>query len=213
MGKSFIESRIRPDNPLYEKTGKNLGRGSSTAIGFKHLIITQKQGDGSYRIYFGFDVPENAFRDGTINLRDIEATRRLLLSKEHFGDWAEQYKELIQHATNFRGWPLYSLPGEDIAWNFVPGLTLAGDAAHLAFPGGEGVNLAMTDSLELAKKIVEHGTEGLDRAVQKYEAAMLPRGVQSIKKGTMMAGVMFSEDDQAFVQLLKSFMPAEGSAH
>jgi 2-polyprenyl-6-methoxyphenol hydroxylase-like FAD-dependent oxidoreductase len=189
-----------------------MGRGSSTSIGSRHLVISQKQGDGSYRIYFGFDVPENAFRDGTIDLGNVEATRRMLLSTEHFAGWGEQYRELIRHATDFRGWPLCSLAPEALGWESVAGVTLAGDAAHLAIPGGEGVNLAMIDSLDLAGKIVECGTENLDRAVREYETAMFPRGVGSINKGTMMAGVMFSEDHEPFLQLMKSFVAADGGA-
>ncbi|KAF7509064.1 hypothetical protein GJ744_008459 [Endocarpon pusillum] len=209
VGRSYIESRIQPDNPLYETTVKNMGRGSNVSIGSKQLVISQKQGDGSYRFYFGFDVSENAFQDGSIDLHDIEATRRLLLSTEHFGDWGEQYKEFIRHATDFRSWPLYSLPKEAMNWKSVPGVTLAGDAAHLAVPNGEGVNLAMTDSLELAKKVIEYGTEDLDRAVREYETAMFPRGVDCINEGTMMAEVMFSEDHRAFLQLLNSLISAD----
>jgi 2-polyprenyl-6-methoxyphenol hydroxylase-like FAD-dependent oxidoreductase len=210
VGQSYIESRIQPDNSLYKTTAENMGRGSTISIGSRQLVISQKQGDGSYRIYFGFDVAENAFRDGTIDLGDIDATRRLLLSTEHFADWAEQYKELIRHATNFRSWPLYSLPKEAVGWKSVPSVTLAGDAAHIAIPGGEGVNLAMTDALDLATKIAEFGTGNLGQAVQEYETVMFPRGVDSITQGSAMGGIMFSEDHQPFVQLMNSFTNAEG---
>ena len=157
-------------------------------------------------------MPENAFRDGTIDLRDAEAMRRLLLSREHYADWGQQYKELIRHATDFRGWPIYSLSQEALGWEPVPGVTLAGDAAHVTIPGGEGVNLAMTDSLELADKITEHGIENMDQAVREYEASMLVRGIGSIQRGRMMAGVMFSEDHQAFLQLIKSFVSTDEGA-
>lgn len=132
-----------------------------------------------------------------------------MLSAEYFADWSEEYKERIRHATDFRSWPLYYLSTEALNWKNVPGLTLAGDAAHLAVPNGEGVNCAMTDSLKLSAKIAEHGMENLDQAVQEYEADMFPRGLDSINQGIQMVGVMYREDDQPFLQLLNSWMNPE----
>ena len=165
------------------------------------LIVTQRQGNRSYRTYFGLQVPEDFFLNGTVDLQDVEATRHLLLS-DFYADWSEEYKDLIRHATDFRAWPLYTLSTEDLSWKSVPGFTIVGDAAHLTIPNGEGVNLAMTDSLNLAAKIAEHGTENLDQAVQEYEADMFPRGIATIAEGKVMANVMFSEDPQVFFHLM-----------
>lgn len=89
-----------------------------------------------------------------------------------------------------------------MGWKSVPGVTVAGDAAHLGYPGGKGVNLAMTDSLELTSKIVEHGIENLDQAVREYEAAMFPRGIKTISEGNVMTDVMYSDDPQAFLKVI-----------
>jgi 2-polyprenyl-6-methoxyphenol hydroxylase-like FAD-dependent oxidoreductase len=172
-------------------------------VGDKKLAVTQRQGDGSYRTYFGLEAPENFFHREGVDLTDLDATRQILLSL--FAGWAAEYTDMIRHSTDFRGWPLYSLAAEDMNWKSVPGTTLVGDAAHVALPNGEGVNLAMADALDLAKKIGEHGVEGLDRAVEEYEAGMFPRGAQSISEGLGMAGMMFSEGPEAFVDLMKSF--------
>lgn len=171
------------------------------SIGSERLIVTQRQGNGSYRSYFGLQVPEEFFRNGTVNLHDVEATRRLLLS-DFYADWSEEHKNIIRHSTDFRAWPLYTLSTEDLGWKSVPGFTLIGDAAHLTIPNGEGVNLAMTDSLKLAAKIIEHGTENFDQAVQEYEAEMFPRGNATINDSKEMAKLMFSEDPQAFFKLM-----------
>jgi 2-polyprenyl-6-methoxyphenol hydroxylase-like FAD-dependent oxidoreductase len=181
----------------------NVGAGTSMSIGDGKQVLTQRQGNGSYRTYFGLQVPENFYRDGTVDLQDVEATRRRLLS-DFYADWSDEYKDLIRHATDLRAWPLYTLSTEDISWKSVPGLTLAGDAAHVTIPNGEGVNLAMTDSLKLASKIVEHGTENLDQAVQEYEADMFPRGIASINAGKTMGDAMYSEGPQVFLQLMSS---------
>lgn len=165
--------------------------------------MTQRQGNGSYRNSFGLQVPENYLRNGTGNLQDVEITRRLLLS-DFYADWSEEHKDLIRHATDLRAWSLYTLSTEDMGWKSVPGMTLAGDAAHLSFTGGDGVNLAMTDSLKLASKIAEHGTENFDQAVREYEADMFPRGIARITESKAMEKVMHSEDPQAFIQLMSS---------
>jgi 2-polyprenyl-6-methoxyphenol hydroxylase-like FAD-dependent oxidoreductase len=165
--------------------------------------MIQRQGNGSYRNSFGLTVPRGFFRTGSVNLQDVEATRHLLLS-DFYPDWAEDYQDLIRHSTDFRAWSLHTLATEDMGWKSVPGVTLAGDAAHVAYPGGDGVNIAMADALKLASKIVEHGLDNLDQAVQEYEADMFPRGVAMITGGNAMAEVMYSEDPQAFLQLVSS---------
>jgi len=165
--------------------------------------MIQRQGDRSYKVFFGLPVPENMFCDGTIDSQDDETTRRLLLS-DFYADWSEEYKDLIRHASDLHCWPLYTLSSEAMGWKSVPGVTLAGDAAHLAYPGGKGVNLAMTDSWKLASKIVEHGTENMDQAVQEYEADMVPRGIATIVEGQAMTDVMYSEDPRAFLRLVTS---------
>jgi len=196
-------SKIDHENPLYETTVSKVGAGTSLSIGSGKYILIQRQGNGSYRNFLGLQVPENFFRNGTVDLQDVEATRRLLLS-DFYAEWAEEYKDIIRHGTDLHTWPLYTLSTEDMGWKSVPGVTLVGDAAHLAYPGGKGVNLAMTDSLKLASKIAEHGTENFDQAVQEYEADMFPRGIATITEGKAMTNIMYSEDPQAFIQLVTS---------
>ena len=173
------------------------------SIGSGKVIVAQRQGNGSYRTYFGLQVPEKFFRNGAVDLQNDEATRRLLLS-DFYADWSEEYKDLIRHATDLRAWPLYTLSTEDMGWKSVPGFTLVGDAAHLSVPGGEGVNHAMTDSLNLASKIAEHGIENFGQAVQEYEAEMFPRGIATITEGKAAANIMFREDPKEFLQLMSS---------
>jgi FAD binding domain-containing protein len=202
-GKCFIESRIDHGNPYFETMASRAGAGMFMSIGSGKLITIQRQGNGSYRNYFGLQVQEDFFHNGTIDLQDVEATRHLLLS-DFYADWSEEYKDLIRHITDLRAWPLYTLSPEDMSWKSVPGFTIVGDAAHLTIPNGEGVNVAMTDSLKLASKIAEHGTQNLDRAVQEYEADMFPRGVATITQGKVMENALYSEDPQAALQLLIS---------
>ncbi|KAK0624037.1 hypothetical protein B0T14DRAFT_427301 [Immersiella caudata] len=205
-GRSYLESRITLENPHYPTLTAQAGAGTSMAISAHKIILTQRQGDSSYRTYFGLPVPEKYFQDkANIDLQDPQKTRDVLLST-HFADWAEVHKDLIRHATDFRAWPLYSLPeAEHLGWKSVSGVTLAGDAAHLAVPNGEGVNLAMKDSLELATKIAKCGVENIDQAVREYEEDMFPRGAKTIREGNVMAEIMFSEGPEPLVELMTSF--------
>lgn len=203
-GRSYIESKITQDNPLYSSTAEKAGAGIWMTISSGKQILAQRQGDGSYRVYFAAEVPEDFFRSGAVDLKDVEGTRRLLLSTDFYGDWADQYTELIRHAADFRAWPLHTLSAEDLSWSSVPGVTLAGDAAHLSLTSGEGVNNAMTDSLELASKIAEYGLENLERAVREYESIMLPRGIAQIAKANAMTAGMYGEGPEQLINLFNS---------
>ena len=148
----------------------------------------QRQGDNSYRIYFAVDIPEENVRT-EIDAGNLQATRDNLL-QNFYGHWDESLKDNIRGSDNFRTWPLYHVPADTVDWKSVPGVTLAGDAAHLALPNGEGVNLAMQDALELVSKIVEHGESDLAKAVEEYESVMMKRGQHHIRDGEHMARLM-----------------------
>jgi 2-polyprenyl-6-methoxyphenol hydroxylase-like FAD-dependent oxidoreductase len=166
--------------------------------------MAQRQGDGSYRLSFGLQAPEGDFsRNGSVDVRDSDGVRQLLLS-QFYADWSEDYKAMIRHSTSFQAWPLYTLSRVGLTWHSVSGATLAGDAAHLSYPGGEGVNLAMTDAWKLASKIAEHGPNELDTAVQEYEADMFARASTAMAASEAMERVMYSTDPQAFVELICS---------
>ncbi|UKZ94673.1 uncharacterized protein TrAFT101_009525 [Trichoderma asperellum] len=193
-GNHYIESRINPGNSLYTTMVSKVGAGTLVCLGSSKEIVIQRQGDGSYRIYLGISVPENFVRGGAVDLTDTESTRQLFLSSEFFEDWADELKDIIRHSEDFSPWSLYYIPPETMSWKPIPGLTLVGDAAHVATPNGEGVNCAMADALSLATKIATYGTDDIDRAVIEYEEDMFKRAVEHINSGLEMGAVMRHKD-------------------
>ncbi|KAM0263172.1 hypothetical protein ACHAQJ_001327 [Trichoderma viride] len=206
-GNQYIESRINPNSPFYPTMVSKVGAGTLMCLGSSKEIVTQRQGDGSYRIYLGISVPEDFVRGGTMDLTDAESTRQLFLSSDFFGGWAEELKDLIRHSEDFHDWSLYYMPPESISWKPVPGLTLVGDAAHLSTPNGGGVNCAMADALSLATKIAAHGIDAMDRAVSEYEEDMFQRGIEHIKDGLQLGAVLRHEDGpSALISFFNSVM-------
>ena len=95
-----------------------------------------------------------------------------------FGGWAPELTALITDTdTAPVARPLYTLPVGH-RWARVPGVTLLGDAAHLAPPNGEGANLAMLDGAELGRAIAAHPGD-VEAALGEYEQAMFPRAAEA----------------------------------
>ncbi|KAF8708408.1 FAD binding domain, partial [Rhizoctonia solani] len=182
-GVSIIEFDISdPKGYRYDAMNDLVGNGSAFAFGDQKCLQAQRLGDGTLRIYVGFAM-EEVDPDWLKNNFDLE-NPALTKSKAvpYFKDWKPVIQDFLiladENHTEFR--PLYMHPVEE-TWEHFPGLTLVGDAAHLMTPyAGEGVNIAMRDSLELAKKIIEGVNSGdLDRALREYEADMFERALDS----------------------------------
>lgn len=77
---------------------------------------------------------------------------------------------------------------------------------HPSPPSGDGVNVALHDSLQLAQQITAFGIDRLDEAVVEYEKLMKPRAKAMIEDSAMMNRMMFAED--APRGLLKAFEAA-----
>ncbi len=103
--------------------------------------------------------------------------------------------------------PLLVCP-TDQHWEPKPNVTLIGDAAHVMPPyAGEGVNMAMLDSLALSKFLLCEDTPG--DAIAAYEAEMFSR-MSSMTADTMLNTEMFYAPDACdrVVALFRSFAGA-----
>ncbi|RKK22132.1 hypothetical protein BFJ66_g10222 [Fusarium oxysporum f. sp. cepae] len=204
-GKVFIEGSISHNNPSYTAALEHAGPGNMLAMGQHKIMAVQQLADCSYRFYMGMDAPEEHYRR-PLGHEDTEDIRQKFLSSpEFFANWAPNLKEYLANAEGpFHAWPLYRLPVSSVSWKRVPGLTLLGDAAHLATPlVGEGVNMAMLDALMLVKAIVKYCEQAggadieegqLENALKEYEREMFVRGQDYIRRCMAREVEFFSEN-------------------
>jgi 2-polyprenyl-6-methoxyphenol hydroxylase-like FAD-dependent oxidoreductase len=132
------------------------------------VLIAQRNGRGHIRGYAGLRLSEDIAREWTMEAPD--RVRATLL--QVFDGWAPALRYLIESGDFIAVRPLYALPIGH-TWQSRPGITVLGDAAHLMSPfGGEGVNLALADAVDMAEALTS--PEGW-QAVAACEAAITER--------------------------------------
>lgn len=236
----FVEGRISLDNPQYGAARKMVGAGSSIAADGESALVVQQTSDRTYRVYMGIQAPEALTRPGgDADLTDTEKARAVVLER-FYKDWSPSLQAFIEDCEGpWRAWPWYRLDPEVLcptpssnstgarpAWERSPGVTLLGDAAHLATPNGEGVNLALQDALVLFECIlaelgddtrrasgvdIEVDAAALERACIAYDADMRPRGRETIENGIMMEEMIFSEDGMERMLAKKGALDVNGN--
>ncbi|KAF2965485.1 hypothetical protein GQX73_g8099 [Xylaria multiplex] len=230
-GKTSFEGRISQSNPQYAAALEMVGPGNSVATGAGLNLVVQQTADRTYRIYAGVIEPDASLtRAGGILdfTTDVEKSRSALLGR--FAGWAPHLRAFIEHAEGpWRVWSLYTFTAdvfaEGSAWTRAPGITLLGDAAHVALPNGEGVNLAMLDALKLFKCLTAElgsGQEAFDavtdaaaieRAITIYEVEMRKRAAEHVDDGIMMNDIMFKADGaERLAAFFKSFAEGAGES-
>jgi 2-polyprenyl-6-methoxyphenol hydroxylase-like FAD-dependent oxidoreductase len=179
---TFWTGEIHASNPFYATVEKMAKQGPMVVVGRSTMIWNQRQGDGHYRLDLGFKRPEESTKNSPVDLCNPEAVKELMLSEDFFGGHAEELKAIIQAIdTPFHAWPLYYFPPESLNWRAASDVTLIGDAAHVTPPFlGEGVNIAMKDSVVLSRKLKEFGIS--QKAIEEYEKDMFPRARDIIER-------------------------------
>ncbi|KAL4781558.1 hypothetical protein BJX76DRAFT_12101 [Aspergillus varians] len=218
-----------------------IGQGSFSALGLRHGIMTQRGANASARIMTFLSIPDEHFASSAgllaANGSNAEAVKNRLLTDETLlGSFGESLKELVSVACDeevkFQSSsststgsaarvdikPLYTLPTDSsFAHCESAAVTLIGDAAHLMCPwAGEGVNLAMWDSLLLSRAIgtAYHGSRGQDVAsflaglhplLRSFESDMFARTGEKAEETAANGRMLFGEDGaQAFKAFFES---------
>jgi 2-polyprenyl-6-methoxyphenol hydroxylase-like FAD-dependent oxidoreductase len=164
-------------------------RGKIAAKGRWTGFIAQRSSNSHVRVYVMFRVPE-ADIEGFVDVSEPARARAQL--KSQLPSWSPRLLEFIDACRDtIVARPIVALPVGH-RWTHRAGLTLLGDAAHVMPPfGGNGVNEALTDAVQLALRLA--ATEDWDHAVLEYEKDMFER-IAPIAESAMEGLAFISED-------------------
>jgi len=177
-GVSGYEMNILEPAKKCPHVDKMVGRGMYFGSSDSMFLNAQRMGNDSLKVRSWFKCPEGEAEE-TLEKYGKKGTLEKAL--ERYADWAPEMTEFLRQGDleTLRHWTLYELP-VGLNWEHKKGFTLVGDAASLATPfSGEGVNKAMTDSMQLAELIKKSQDPEedltLDQAVLQFEELMFPR--------------------------------------
>jgi 2-polyprenyl-6-methoxyphenol hydroxylase-like FAD-dependent oxidoreductase len=189
VGVSIVETFLFDGDARHPAAAEAVGAGSLFALAPGKGITAHRESGGTLHTYAQFLKPQ----DWLAGIDFTDAPGAAARVVEEFDGWAPALTALITD-TDTPPVPrsLHALPVEH-RWDRVPGVTLIGDAAHLAPPNGEGANLAMQDGAELGQAIAAH-PDDIDTALAEYETAMFPRSAAAAAGGTDIYELMFGPD-------------------
>ncbi|WP_328605992.1 FAD-dependent monooxygenase [Amycolatopsis sp. NBC_00345] len=169
-GESFVETWLYDADERHPAAAKAVGGGSLTATAESRSINAHRERGATLHTYVILTKPQDWF--AAIDFTDAAAATARIAGE--FDGWAPELTSLITDGDTppvLR--PLFTLPiGR--RWDRLPGVTLIGDAAHLAPPDGEGANNAMLDGAELGRAIAAHPGD-VEAALSEFEMAMFTR--------------------------------------
>ncbi|XKK58993.1 FAD-dependent monooxygenase [Streptomyces sp. ARC32] len=174
-GTSFVETYLYDADTRHTGTAHMVGGGSMVAPSPGKEIFAHRESGDTLHAYVALSRPRDWF--AAIDFTDASAAAARIARE--FDGWAPELTALLTDADTapvLR--PHYALPAGH-RWDRTPGVTLLGDAAHLAVPNGEGANLAMLDGAELADALAEH-PDDVEAALTEYEQAMFARGTEAV---------------------------------
>ncbi|KAJ5090952.1 hypothetical protein N7532_009636 [Penicillium argentinense] len=222
-----ITLTIRELTAKYPQLAALVGRGSFSALGLRHGVMSQRGNQDSARIYIFLTTPDvQAAASLGLKGQSASASKKTLLTDPSLlGRWGSAIKELVAVAcdeetadnpgSSIDIRALYTLPRRS-SWKHNPHVTLIGDAAHLMCPwAGEGVNLAMWDSFSLSHAIAEASmaanTNGdsfvthLSPLMQRFEEDQATRAEEKANETHRNGEMLFAENGaEAFTQFFQS---------
>ena len=197
-GSAYIETWLYDAEVRHPACAAIVGGGSMGAPDKGKTIMAHRERGATLHAYIILERPEAWFK--AFDFSDAHASKQRLV--QEFDGWAPALVALIADSDTaplYR--PLFALP-DDHRWARVPGVTLLGDAAHLAMPNGEGANLAMQDGAALGQLIAAHPGD-IEAALAAFESAMFIRSAAAARDGAALQAVLSGDDAAArMVQML-----------
>jgi 2-polyprenyl-6-methoxyphenol hydroxylase-like FAD-dependent oxidoreductase len=187
-GRSYVETYLFDGDTRHPATAKAVGGGALFALSPGKGILAHRERGDTLHAYLALTESQDWF---AVDFTDPDAAAARIARE--FEGWAPELTALITdtHTAPILR-PIHALPA-GLTWERVAGVTLVGDAAHLAIPNGEGANLAMYDGAELAKAIAAH-QDDVEAALTEYERAMFPRSAEAAADGAEVLDLIFGEN-------------------
>lgn len=170
VGTSFVETYLFDADTRHPAAAKAVGGGMMIAPAPGREIFAHRESGDTLHTYVALSRPLDWF--AAIDFTDAAAATARVAAE--FDGWAPELTALITDGDTAPVLRPYYALSTGHRWDRVPGVTLLGDAAHLAPPNGEGANLAMLDGAELGKALAAH-PDDVEAAFTEYEQAMFPR--------------------------------------
>ncbi|MFC9439987.1 FAD-dependent oxidoreductase [Nocardia sp. NPDC057030] len=206
-GTSFVETYLFEADTRHPAAAKAVGGGGMFAPTQGTEIHAHREKGDTVHTYAVLARPLEWFT--AIDFTDAAAATARI-AREYDG-WAPELTALITDTdTAPVHRPHYALP-LDHRWDRVPGVTLIGDAAHVAAPNGEGANLAMLDGADLGKALAAH-PDNVEAALAQYEQAMFARSTEVATEAVEFFAGLFDGDDPA-QRMTDVFSGAAGTAN
>ena len=200
VGTSYVETYLLDADARHPASAAVVGGGAMYALTRGKGIVAHREPHGLLHPYVALTKPQEWF--ASMDFTDSAAVRTRVAAE--FQGWSP---ELIALITDGETDPvlrmLHALPPGH-RWQRSPGVTLLGDAAHLAPPDGEGANLAMLDGAELGNAIAAEPND-LEAALGDYEATMFARSATAAAEAAKIHALCFTDADvpAGLLQLLK----------
>lgn len=166
--------------------------GKVMAFDNEQFIGYGTKADGSIMFVACFKCPENWLATCDIDFKN--KAQVLAFFKKEFAEWSEDWQEFFTNEeVHFTPRPQYYFPFNQ-TWETLDNLTMIGDAAHRMPPfAGEGANVAMQDSFELAEVLTSNKFADIKTAIVHFEKDMIARGAAATKDTLENTERMFSQ--------------------
>ncbi len=199
-GEAFVETYLFDADTRHPATAAAVGSGSMVAHGGSpdDGINAHRESGDTLHAYVVLARPLDWF--AAIDFTDPAAAAARIA--EEFDGWAPELTALITDGdTDPVLRPHYALP-VGLRWDRVPGVTLVGDAAHLAPPNGEGANLAMLDGAELGQALAAHPGD-VEAAIAQYEEAMFARSATPVDDAVLLESLFGDDVPENLLELVR----------